>query len=415
MKILHLNYSDVNGGAARAAYRIHRSLLASGVTSRMAVEVASTDDWTVHSRQGALGKTLAQLRRRTAGIGRYLMRSENPSLHSPAVLSSDWPKYVNASDADIVHLHWIQAEMLSIGDLPRIKKPIVWTLHDMWAFCGAEHYSDSSRWVEGYRSDNRPPHEHGFDLNRFTWSRKKKHWRRPLQIVTSSRWLGDCARESDLMRHWPVDVIPYPIDITKWKPIEQRTARELLGLPLSGKLVLFGAVGGGSDSRKGFDLLIKGITAVRKMRDDFHLVVFGQLEPENSPDFGFPVRYAGRLYDDISLCMLYSAADVMIVPSKQEAFGQTALEAHACGTPVVSFRVGGLTDIVHHRETGYLAEPFSSSDLATGINWVLANSDMQSIRMNCVNCARQLSKPSVVASAYLEIYDRVLTRHKAAT
>ena len=102
---------------------------------------------------------------------------------------------INSSDADVVNLHWVQAEMLSIADISRIAKPLVWTLHDMWAFSGAEHCAWDNRWRDGYRRNNRPKHERGFDLNRWAWQRKRKYWRRPMQIVCPSQWLADCGRQ----------------------------------------------------------------------------------------------------------------------------------------------------------------------------------------------------------------------------
>ena len=117
--------------------------------------------------------------------------------------------------------------MLSIADISRIRRPIVWTLHDMWAFCGAEHYATDRRWSFGYRRDNRPDDERGFDLNRNTWLRKRKHWTRPLQIVCPSKWLADCVVSSALMSDWPLAVVPNPIDTDVWQPIDRRLARHL--------------------------------------------------------------------------------------------------------------------------------------------------------------------------------------------
>lgn len=195
MKVIHLNHSDISGGAARAAYRIHHSLREAGVDSRMWVNKATAGDWTVDGPATKVAKALAAVRGHAASPLVTTLKTGNPIIHSPAILPSQWVKRINASDADIVHLHWVQGEMLSIADIGRIEKPIVWTLHDMWAFCGAEHLAWDDRWREGYRRDNRPPHESGFDLNRWTWQRKRKHWQQPMHIVTPSQWLGDCVRE----------------------------------------------------------------------------------------------------------------------------------------------------------------------------------------------------------------------------
>ena len=413
MNALQLNYSDINGGAARAAYRIHHALRSSGIVSQMLVNVAAAGDWTVQGPATKWAKAMGRIRPQLATPFRQLLRTGNPIIHSPALVPSRWPERINASEADLVQLHWVQGEMLSIADIARIRKPIVWTLHDMWAFCGAEHYTTDHRWRDGYRRDNRPAHESGFDLNRHTWQRKCKHWRRPLQIVCPSQWLAECVRASALMHDWPVAVVPNPIDTVRWQPIDQLLARQLLGLPQDCPLLLFGAIGGGNDPRKGMDLLLAALAHLRSepSLQNLQLVVFGQLAPQSLPQLGFPVHYTGHLHDDLSLRALYSAADLMVVPSRQDNLPNTGLEAHACGTPVVAFRTGGLPDIVEHQRTGYLAQPFHTQDLAAGISWVLEDPQR---RIGLGHAARQRAErlwaPARVAGMYAEVYGQVIER-----
>lgn len=410
MKILQLNYYDISGGAARAAYRIHHALRGIKIDSRMWVNKATAGDWTVDGPISKPDKVMATIRFQLGSQLTRVLKTGNPILHSPQVLPSRWPVRINDSDADIVHLHWVQGEMLSISDIGRIKKPIIWTLHDMWAFCGAEHYSEDDRWREGYRQDNRPAHEFGFDLNRWSWNRKRKHWQHPMHIVTPSRWLADCVRESVLMRDWPVSVIHNPIDTLRWQPIPQVLAREMLGLPPDVPLLLFGALGGGSDPRKGFDLLQD---ALRHLRDapqvkGLELLVFGQLAPENPPDFGFPLHYVGHLHDDLSLRALYSAANMLILPSRQDNLPNTGVESLACGTPVVAFDVGGLPDIVRHQQTGYLAKAFDTEDLAKGIIWVLNHAHSAELRKAAMTHAKERFASEVIAAQYRALYEEVL-------
>jgi len=401
MKIKLVSFSDTGGGAARAAYRTHKALIANNINSSMMVDEFRSGDWTVTKPWGKFGGYLRKLRPLVAAIFTKLLKTKNPVLHSPAVLPSSLHKKLNESDADVINLHWINSEMMSIQDISKIKKPLVWTLHDMWAFCGAEHYSDDFRWRDGYKSNNRPAHEKGFDLNRFVWRMKKK-WKNPIHIVVPSQWLSDCVRQSFLMRDWPVSVIPNPIDIDIWKPINSKDARSILGLPLDVPLLLFGAIGGGDDPRKGYDLLIAALQIIKNEIPRLELVVFGQSAPRYVDGFGFKIHYVGHLYDDISLRVLYSAADVMVVPSRMEAFGQTASEAQSCGTPVVAFKVTGLLDVVEHEVTGYLANPFDVNSLATGIKWVLQ--DIQ--RLSC------LSKSSRERAVRLWSYEKVASSYK---
>lgn len=409
MKIYHLNHSDINGGAARAAYRIHHALRDKGVDSTMLVNVAAAGDWTVVGPSGKWNKAFSRIHPYVGGVLRKALRTQNGVLHSPAVLPSNWVKRINASDADVVHLHWVQGEMLSVADIGHIKKPIVWTLHDMWAFCGAEHYTEDWRWRDGYTQSNRPPGDGGFDLNRWTWLRKHAHWVKPMQVVTPSRWLADCTRTSVLMRDWPVSVVPNCLDTNRWQPLEQALARRLLGLPPDVPLLLFGAMGGGADPRKGFDLLTDALQHLRGSINGLELVVFGQLAPQKAVDLGFPIHYTGHLHDDLSLCALYSAADALVIPSRQDNLPNTGVEAHACGTPVVAFDVCGLPDIVQHQKTGYLAKPFDAEDLACGIQWVIGNDDrLADLRTQArLEAVARYSYP-VVSAQYGVVYGRAV-------
>jgi len=428
ISILHVNASDISGGAARAAYRIHRSLVehgpAHGLTSQMRVVTKRTDDPTVIGGPAARNALLRRLHPRLARLARRGFRTGNPTLHSIALpatgLGDELQRRHRQGEADLVHLHWLGDATLSIEEIGRLSMPLVWTLHDQWAFCGAEHYtsppapgevtSSDRRFAAGYSAASRPSHEAGPDLNRRTWWRKHRAWRRPIQIVCPSTWLADCARRSALMATWPITVIPHPIDLTTWAPLERSQARALLQLPQDRPLVLFGADGGTADPRKGADLLLEGLQRLRMQvagtpLEALELVVFGQGRPAQPPELGFPIHYAGRLHDDLSLRLHYCAADVMVVPSRQEAFGQTASEAHACGIPVVAFRTGGLTDIVIDRSTGALAEPFDPASLAAAIRWVLEEPQrLLQLGAAARERAEALWAPDRVAELYAEVY-----------
>ena len=360
MKIIISNTSDISGGAARAAWRIHHALRTNGLDSTMHVNEKSGGEWTVSTPGSKWSKMLRKLRPHVGALANHLLITKNPILHSSSILPSSWPNILNSSDADLIHLHWINAEMMSISDVGRINKPVVWTLHDMWAFCGAEHYTEDFRWRDGYNRTNRPLYESGFDLNRWTWQRKLNAWKKPIHIVTPSRWLAECARQSVLMRDWPISVIPNALDVDSWQPVEKKLARQLMNLPTDCPLLAFGAMGGGQDPRKGMDLLLAALNHLRGQFPDLQLLVFGQYAPRILPDLGFPIHYTGHLHDDMSLRILYSAVDAMMIPSRQDNLPNTGVEALACGTPVIAFDCCGLSDIVSHQKTGWLAKAFDN-------------------------------------------------------
>lgn len=410
MKVIHVNHSDMIGGAARAAYRIHHALRDSGVDSRMLVNIATAGDWTVEGPNGKFSKAMVRLCPIIASLLNRTLKTGNPVIHSTGIIPTRMHRQLNASDADVVNLHWVNGEMMSISDIGKLNKPVVWTQHDMWAFCGAEHGTEDMRWRNGYTAKNRPEYEAGFDLNRLTFARKQKHWQLPMHIVSPSQWLADCAKNSALMRDWPISVIPNAIDTNVWKPVNKAIARELLNLPSDIPLLLFGAMGGTRDPRKGFDLLQAALNHLRGSLPGLELMVFGQRSPKAQVDIGFPIHYAGHLHDDVSLRLLYSAADALVIPSRQENLPNTGVEAHSCGTPIVAFNACGLPDIVSHRETGYLAKAFDPVDLASGLAWILEDSTRLAALGEASRArAVHLWSSKVVAAQYLQMYQNVLT------
>lgn len=409
MKIFHLSSSDISGGAARSAYRIHKALHSKGLHSKLLVNNKVSKDQNIVELFGKTDKILNHIRLRIANLFIKLTKTHKLTPYSISIFPSKWVEYINKSDADIVHLHWVQHEMLSIADIARIKKPIVWTLHDMWAFCGAEHLSQDERWRQGYSKKNNPNPKFIFDINRWTWQRKLKHWQKPIHIVTPSNWLANCVQESKLMSNWPVTIIPNLINTDNWKPRDKNIARKDLKLPLDIPLMIFGTLGANTAHHKGFDLLIETLNNIKNndYLKNINLVIFGENTLKHKPKINIPIHFLGHLNDN-SLINLYSAADLTVIPSRQEAFCQTASESHACGTPVVAFNVGGLTDIVDHLKTGYLAKAFDTVDLARGISWVLENNNLSSLSDQARDRAIQKFSQKVLVEKYQNIYNTIL-------
>ena len=215
------------------------------------------------------------------------------------------------------------------------------------------------------------------------------------------------------MKDWPIHLIPYPIDINIWKPINKLYAKEILGINKLKKVILFGAVGGPKYPRKGSELLEKALNILsnsifKNIEENIQILVFGESSDKKFIN-NLPISFLGSLSDDISLKVLYSAADVMVVPSIQEAFGQTASEAHACGTPVVGFRIGGLIDIITHKETGYLANPYDPESLAYGIKWVIEDNERnKKLSEKARLKAEKKWNSKHIAKKYMDIYSSTL-------
>jgi len=412
LRVSIISHRETSGGAARAAFRLHHSLLRFGVKSRMMVGSKRTDDWTVDGPSSLVGRAIGLMRPSIGEQFLRLQKTANSNLHSTNILPSRLSSTINNGEADVVNLHWVAGETLSIADIGRITKPIVWTFHDMWPFCGAEHvteFGSGARWRDGYLSQNRPHGDSGLDLDKWTWKRKKNAWKKQMHIICPSRWLAECVRGSSLMGSWDVNVIPNPLDLEVFKPLDKGFCRNVLNLPLNKKIILFGAIGGDKDHNKGYDLLIEAlhVLAGRSDQNDVLCCVLGQTQPRVSLGLPFDFQWMGRLHDDATLSLIYNSADVVLVPSRQENLPQSGTEAQACGCPVVAFDVTGLPDVVEHRRTGYLAKPYDTEDLARGIEWVLYST--YSRKRVCVaarNRAEKYWAIDRVVPQYLDVYKR---------
>ncbi len=409
MKIIHISNSNHGGGAGRAVARLQKSLKSVGYNSKVWVNIKVGDDLDIITRPKKIHKVISKIKNLFSRFIVSFLKTSNNILHSPQIFSSSWIKLINKSDADIIHLHAFNHEMLSILDISKIKKPIVWTLHDMWAFCGAEHISYDSRWKQGYNEKNRPKGESGFDLNKWTWNRKKKYWKKPIQLIAPSKWMMDNVKESKLMKNWPIKEIFNPIDLSIWKPRDKEIARDRFNLPHDVPLIMFGAFAGVSEYHKGYDLLEKAINYISsndKLKNSF-LVVFGQSKPKNPPKLKIPIIYLGRINDAISLSMAYSASDLLVVPSRIDNAPLTATEAQACGTPVVAFNATGLKTMVIHKKTGYLAKKFDIKDLANGILWVISKKDNK-LNLEARKSAIERFSYSKIAKLHVDLYERII-------
>ena len=407
--VISLSYSDSVGGAARAAYRIHRALLEYGINSEIWATDVKLRDCTVKPIGSPGGSVIAKMKYVMGGAAVYAMKTSNKIIHSPAIIPSVLHKLINESDADLIHLHWVNHDMMSIRDIAKITKPVVWTLHDMWAFCGAEHVSYDFRWRDGYLTDNRPHEEGGIDLNRLVWERKIKHWKRPMHIVTPSRWLAQCVKESKLMHEWPVTVVPNPIDTKAWVPLNKAEARSIFNIDPDVSLLLFGSADGIDAYHKGYDLLMKALKILKDNFTGLQIIVFGQNPCKYDVECGFPVHYVGFLHDDEYLRIIYSAADAMVIPSRKDNLPNMGNEALACGTPVIAFDICGLPDIVEHKKNGYLANAFDVEDLADGIRWTITDSERnRQLSVNARRKAVECFDYPVVARQYAMVYQDVL-------
>lgn len=417
MKVFIVNTSDIIGGASRAAYRLHSALLVNGIDSTMVVQSKFSDDHTVLAPSTKIQKTMAVIRPTLDNLPLLLYKNRKKMLFSPNWLPfSPVATQINAIKPDIVHLHWLGGGMMRIEDIAKINAPIVWSLHDMWPFTGGCHYADACD-AFNERCGRCPilGSQKTRDISTTIFLKKQRLFGqlKNMVIIGLSSWLASLAKNSTLLKNTPIYHLPNLIDTTVFSPFDQNLAKHLFNLPIDKKLILFGAVSATSDPRKGFAELSAALQKIDIQ--DYELVIFGSGKPKTSQNFKQKVHYLGRLHDDISLRLLYNAADVMVVPSLQENLSNVIMEAMACGTPVVSFNIGGNADLIEHQQNGYLAKPFDCEELAHGISWVLNSPNYSEL---CENSRAKILyhfSSEQLVKKYIALYNHLLEIKKTQT
>lgn len=405
--ILVVNTFQKNGGAARAAYRafcgIRNRYPAAHYLTLTREDLDPSVSGRLHtSAKGVLAQQFARLDR----IPLLFYPKREPATFSPAFWPNPLRTPINRFRSRLVHLHWVGASMLRVEELARLRCPVVWTLHDAWAFTGGCHYA---RDCEGFKKHcGRCPQlgsRRENDYSRSLMSRKAKTFEKlDLTIVAPSRWLADMARQSSLFADRRIEVIPNGLDTESFKPVNRQAVRQYFNLPPDMPVLLFGAQWV-TDPRKGGDLLCE---ALKRLDSPCTLFVFGQgkLPLENASHV--TVRQFGSLADDISLAMVYSAADVFLCPSREDNLPNTVAEALACGTPCIAFDVNGLPDMIEHQKNGWLARPFDSADLAEGIRWLVRHPQPEQLRRSAREKAVSEYSMALMEERYVALYTDLL-------
>jgi glycosyltransferase involved in cell wall biosynthesis len=418
MKIVHVSQYDSNGGADRAAYRLHTGLRRLAYDSVLFVSQRLSDDPSIVELSRAASWPSRIVRRlRRERIRRDAARYPDPRAAGHEMISDDRSEY--RSDVlrqipacDVVNLHWIAGFLdhrYFFARMPR-RVPVVWTLHDMNAFTGGCYYDEGcGRYTVACGECPQLGSQDDRDLSRQIWRRKRMALESiplgGLYLVANSRWLAAEAARSSLMGNLPITVIHYGLDVEVFAPRDRLHARSVLGVPADAAVLLFGAASV-ENRRKGFGLLGEALAGLSRF-SNLVLVTFGRGTPKLPCDV--PHIHFGRVEADRFLCVLYSAADVFVMPSLQEAFGQTVLEAMACGTPVIAFAVGGIREIVQNGITGCLVNPADAGALREAICGLLQDpSKRAEMSVNCRRIVLERYTLEVQARRYAELYERIL-------
>lgn len=420
MKIVLVNTSDRRGGAAVACLRLAEALRKSGAEVNVLVsEKLTTLPYVTElhsSRWGKLRKKGNFLLERLEIFLQNKMTRKDLFAVSTAGYGCDISDYPLVKEADVVHLHWVNQGFLSltgIGNLLATGKPVVWTLHDLWAVTGICH---NPRACDRFQSDcGKCPQLHSEtlkDLSSVVMARKKEFLcGAGIRLVSCSDWLGERARTSMLEAGNPIAAIPNPIDTAFFSPGDRVEARRALGLPMDKPLILFGAVIA-SDKRKGIDYLTEASLLLANAGVAAELVMCGEMKGEDEPQFGLPVHKMGYVSDLATIRLLYRAADLFVTPSLEENLPNMIMESMACGVPCVGFNVGGIPEMIAHRHNGYVAEYLSTTDLAEGIRYVLEHTNDPAFGESARRFVEEHYSEPRVAARYLDIYKESIEAKK---
>lgn len=409
MKVVHISTHDNKGGAAIGTYRLHKAFLKFGIDSKMIVKYKNAyDDNSVIKMESdnRIASRIIHLLKRTKESDK-----PNPKYGQYSDLMGDFKvsRKEEVRDADIIYIHWISSEYIDIEeieDILKLGKPVYWMLHDMFPVTGGCHYSlscgkysESCQECPFFSGENEYAYE---QLNSKIALRKFDN----LNYIVTSKWLEEVADISAVSSGKKTYRIPYCLDLGMFKPIDREAARKLFNISVAKKVILFGAQSALYNYYKGFSFFSDALKLLVNRdidRDEITVLIFGSEHNEDiAKEIPFKIKFLGHLYDAFSLIMAYNCADVFVMPSLAEAFGQTVIESMACGTPVVGFNTGGIRDNVNN-ETGYLAEYCNSNDLEKGIYTMLYESNVNGM----VEHVRRNNAEEVVVKKHMEMWKEV--------
>jgi glycosyltransferase involved in cell wall biosynthesis len=411
VKITHLSHSNSAGGAANFVSRVIDAVNLIGIENELLASSVEVKTDSVHILSSNGNKSINFLKAKTSQtLDRKLRsfeRTNQNTYKSPNLIGALSAKSLNKLDSDLFHLHWINGGLISIRQIGKLNKPIVWTMLDMWPFLGAEHYlleANPIRFINGYSKYNRSREDQGLDICKFVWNLKIKYFKH-FNLVTPSRWLANQAKSSLIFQDQKIKIIPPPIDSLKYFPINKKSAQ--LKYRISEQSFVIGFLGGIAD-RKGWKF-VKELCEYPDLNPKWKFLLGGSPIASYSTfkEVNRTAILAGNIKVSSELISFYSSIDVLLVPSIAEAYGLVAQEAQACGVPVIVFSDTGAEDIVLDNLTGYVVQERSVKGLLDAIQRVSSMNNEQRIKISVASRTRaqQEWNYKAIGDKYFDFYN----------
>lgn len=360
-------------GAGYAAYRVLKGLRDTSVSPHMFTTVRNHEndpDITVlkHPSGNNGGWAAGQLK---PPPGLTIFTVNNPHLSNEALLKMTEP-------FDIINLHW-HARFLSVDNiaaLTRSGKPVVMTIRDMMPITGGCHFFHGcKRWLDDCRPCPQMPEDLAQAPGDVLAAKRTQYDFSNLTLVAISNHSRRLLARVPYFRDCRIETIPNSIELDVFRPHDKLEQRKALGLPLNRKIL--GYVPSFSSEVKGYREFLEALEMLDPSQPggDPFIMLVGNETPATQK-IRQDKKALGYISDNQRLARVYSAADVIVVPSLEETFSNTTAEAIACGVPVVGFKTGAIPDLAIHGVTGYTYEPGDAAGLAEGIVRVLTGPDM---------------------------------------
>lgn len=416
MRVLIVNTSERTGGAAVAANRLMEALNNHGVKAKMLVRDKETDTLTVCALPSSWRLQWHFLWERIVIWLHLHLCREHLFEVDIANSGTDITRLPEFLEADIIHLHWVNQGMLSLKNIRKIlasRKPVVWTMHDIWPATAICHYA---RGCEKFLTEcgDCPllPGHSQHDLANKVWKQKRQMLDgQRITYVTCSQWLAGEARKSALLSNQTITSIPNAIDTHLFRPQDKQEAKKALSLPADKRIILFVSQRV-TDPRKGISYLVDAVRLLTEqypeMQEHTAIAILGGHAEEVASQLALPAYPLGYVSSPKRIVQVYNAADAFVLSSLEDNLPNTLMEAMACGVPCVGFRVGGIPEMIDHHQNGYVADFRQAADFARGIHYVLAEADYGTLSQQCLHkVARSWSQQSV-ATRYIEVYEQAM-------